>query len=227
MMLLIALLSFVGTHLLMSHPLRAPLVARLGEKGFAGVYSLVSVVTLGWSIWEWRRAPSGLLMWPPLSWAPWVAVPLMLIASILFVGSVSAPNPALMGAPKAPAGSTPRGVMAITRHPMMWSFAIWAVVHAWVSGDARTVLLCAAIGVLALVGARGQDGKKRGQMGEAWSAHERATSFVPFLNQLRGRAAITTLYPGAVATLGGILLFAVATWAHPYLGGPMLPFWSF
>jgi uncharacterized membrane protein len=227
MMLLVALLSFVGSHLLMSHPLRAPLVARLGEKGFAGLYSLVSVVTLGWSIWAWRQAPAGLLMWPPLDWAPWAAVPLMLLASILLVGSMSAPNLALMGAPNAPAGSAPRGVMAITRHPMMWAFAIWAAVHAWVSGDARTILLCAAIGVLALVGARGQDGKKRRQMGEAWTAYERATSFVPFANQLSGRAAIGTLYPGAVATLGGVLLFAVATWAHPYLGGPMLPFWSF
>lgn len=40
MMLLIAATAFVGTHFLMSHPLRAPLVSRLGEKGFLGLYSL-------------------------------------------------------------------------------------------------------------------------------------------------------------------------------------------
>ncbi len=44
--LALATFAFVGTHLLMSHPLRAGLVARLGERGFAGVYSLVAFATL-------------------------------------------------------------------------------------------------------------------------------------------------------------------------------------
>jgi uncharacterized membrane protein len=43
---------FVWTHFMMSHPLRAKMVARLGEKGFSAVYSLVSFATLGWMIWE-------------------------------------------------------------------------------------------------------------------------------------------------------------------------------
>ena len=46
-LLALAAAAFVGTHLLMSHPLRAGLVARLGDKGFLGVYSLVSIATLG------------------------------------------------------------------------------------------------------------------------------------------------------------------------------------
>ena len=31
---LISAAAFVGTHFLLSHPLRAPLVARIGERGF-------------------------------------------------------------------------------------------------------------------------------------------------------------------------------------------------
>ena len=42
--------AFVGLHFMMSHPLRAGLVGRLGENGFLGVYSLVSFATLGWAI---------------------------------------------------------------------------------------------------------------------------------------------------------------------------------
>ena len=49
-MLTLASATFVGTHFLMSHPLRAPLIARLGEKGFAGIYSLVALITFGWMI---------------------------------------------------------------------------------------------------------------------------------------------------------------------------------
>jgi uncharacterized membrane protein len=210
--LLIALAAFVGTHLLLSHPLRPAVVGAVGEKGFAGVYSLVAFVTLGWAIWEWRSAPS-VILWTAPEWAWWAAVPVMILASVLLVGSVSAPNPALVGA-GGTASATPRGVLRITRHPMMWSFALWAVVHGWLSGDARTVALCVAIGGLALVGAWFQDGKKRGQLGTKWAAHEGATSFVPF-----GRGAAN---PGAVALIGGAVLFIAATWAHPLLGGPAL-----
>ena len=212
--LLLALAAFVGTHFVLSHPLRAPLVRAIGEGGFAGVYSLVAALTLGASVWAWRKTPVDPLWTAPQAvW--WLAIPLMLFAAILFVGSVTAPNPALMGAAKT-AGARPRGVQTITRHPMMWAFAIWALVHASVSGDARTVALCVAIGALALVGARFQDGKKRSQLGEHWTAHEAATSFVPFARGLGN--------PGAVAIGGGTFLFVVATWLHPVAGGPDI--WS-
>ena len=52
--LALATLAFVGSHLLMSHPLRPALVARLGERAFMGVYSLVSFIALGWMIFAWR-----------------------------------------------------------------------------------------------------------------------------------------------------------------------------
>lgn len=211
--LLLALASFVGTHLLLSHPLRAPIVAAVGEKGFVGVYSLVAAATLGWAVWAWRAADP-VLLWVAPGWAWWAAVPVMLLASVLFVGSVTAPNPALMGDLRDTSGG-PRGVQQVTRHPMMWSFALWALVHTTVSGDARTVALCAAIGGLALVGARLQDGKKRAQLGDRWISHEAATSFIPFA---RGGN------PGIVALIGGIVLLVVAMALHPVVGGPDL--WS-
>lgn len=218
--LIIALIAFVGTHFLLSHPLRAPLVARFGNGGFAGVYSLVAAVTFGWAVVEWRRAPVGLLWTAPGSAWPLAAV-VMLFASILFVGSMTAANPALMGGGRAASGRSggagvPEGVQRITRHPMMWAFALWAVVHGGLAGSGRTVALAAAIFILALVGAWLQDGKKRGQMGAAWASHEAATSFVPF-----GRGFAM---PGWFALTGGIILFVVATGVHPLAGGPNL--WS-
>lgn len=55
-LLIVALLAFVGSHFVLSHPLRAPLVKALGAGGFAGVCSLVATATLGWAVFEWRRA---------------------------------------------------------------------------------------------------------------------------------------------------------------------------
>ena len=57
--LIIALATFVGTHFLLSHPLRDPLAAKLGEAAFQGVYSVVALVTLGWAVLAFRAAPYG------------------------------------------------------------------------------------------------------------------------------------------------------------------------
>lgn len=212
-LLVVALVAFVGTHFLLSHPLRAPLVARLGAGGFAGVYSLVAAATLGWAVWAFRRAPVE-VWWTAPAWAWPAGAVVMLFAAMLLVGSVATPNPALLG---GRTGGPERGVQRITRHPMMWAFALWALVHGALAGAGRTVALTLAIALLALVGARLQDGKKRGQLGAAWAAHEAATSFVPF-----GRGVAM---PGWPALAGGIALFALATWLHPLAGGPDLWGW--
>ena len=54
---LIAAIAFVGSHFLLSHPLRAPIVARVGEKGFLGIYSLVAFATLGWLAHVYQSGP--------------------------------------------------------------------------------------------------------------------------------------------------------------------------
>jgi len=216
--LLLAVLSFVGSHELLSHPLRRPLVARLGERGFLGLYSLVALATFAWMIFEFRRAPDRLL-WVAPAWAWTAGAVAMLLASVLFVGSVVAPNPALTGAAGAlERHPEPAGALRITRHPMMWSFSLWALVHAGVSGRAATVVLCAGIGALALFGAAMQDRKKSATMGEAWDAWRARTAFVPFA---RGIAS-----PGWTAIVGGAIFYLFATWLHPHLGAPLVGIWG-
>src|SRR5439155_5038182 len=45
MWLLLSAILFVGTHFLMSHPLREPLVGRVGEGPFRAIYVVVSLIT--------------------------------------------------------------------------------------------------------------------------------------------------------------------------------------
>ncbi|MFL6763342.1 MAG: NnrU family protein [Sphingomicrobium sp.] len=118
-------------------------------------------------------------------------------------------NPALVAA-REPRGG-PRGVLAITRHPMMWSFAIWAAVHLALLAMPKAIVFDGAIILLALAGAAAQDRKKSSMMGEAWHEWTAQTAFVPFT---RGVA-----YPGTIAFVGGSLLFVIATWAHPVPAG--------
>ena len=108
-MLIIALTSFVGTHFLLSHPFRALLVKALGANGFLGLYSLVALGTFIWVVQAFGAAPTAMPLWSAGDglWA--LASALMLIGSILFVGSLFG-NPALPGPPdKANTAKQARG----------------------------------------------------------------------------------------------------------------------
>jgi hypothetical protein len=112
--LALAAAAFVGSHFLMSHPLRAPLVRALGEGPFQGIYSLVALVTFGLMLWAYHAIGREPPLWIA-SDALWLATSLLMWAgSILFVGSFVR-NPAFPGA-RGPSGA-PTGVFAITRHP--------------------------------------------------------------------------------------------------------------
>jgi uncharacterized membrane protein len=225
--LLLALVAFVGTHLLMSHPLRAPMVRALGEKGFSIAYSLVSFATLYWVYAAFVAAPRGIDMWPAgeAAWA--IGSALMLLGSILFAGSLVG-NPALPAPGAAQAAAKPaRGVFAITRHPMMWGFTLWAIVHAMLASYLDNIALTFAIGFLALVGAAGQDHKKARLMGDGWKDWQNRTSFLPFGGQLSGRIPWAAAWPGRTAILLGILIWLGASWAHPLLGGPLVGLWRY
>ena len=226
-MLIVALAVFVGTHFLMSHPLRAPLVRALGPNGFLGAYSLVAIPTFVWAIFAFQSAPNGIPSWTAGGGVWGLATVLMLVGSILFAGSLIG-NPALPGPPevaKAAAAKPASGVFAITRHPMMWGFASWSLVHLLVSPQPKVIALTIAIGFLALAGSKGQDAKKAALMGDSWSGWSGRTSFVPFANQISGKSAWSTAWPGRTVVLAGIVLWLLATWLHPMLGGPIAGIW--
>lgn len=203
--LFLSCLAFVGLHFLLSHPLRSPLVARMGERGFQGLYSVLSLLTFGLMIYFYRIIGREPQVWNFGEWVWPVGAVLMWLASILFVGSFLG-NPALPGA-RLERGKAANGVFAITRHPMMWSFAIWAIVHFAVMGTGKALVFDTSIVFLAIVGSIGQDAKKRKLMGERFHEWVAQTAFIPFT---KGVA-----WPGTTAVVGGTMLFLLATWLHP------------
>jgi uncharacterized membrane protein len=147
----------------------------------------------------------------------------MLVASVLLVGSLIG-NPALPNPGKpGPAPTEARGVFAITRHPMMWSFALWAVAHILVFPTTANIVLAKAIILLALVGAALQDRKKEKLQPERWRAWEAKTSYWPFAAIAGGRARFGGFRPHDWA--GGLILWLGATWAHIPLAGMPAGIW--
>jgi uncharacterized membrane protein len=212
---LAAAVAFVGTHFALSHPLRQPIAARIGEAGFSGLYSLVAAATLIWLGIAYREAPPTAPLWP-VGDALWALVTLiMLVAAVLLMGSLIR-NPALPGT-TGPAPAEARGVFAVTRHPMMWAFALWGVSHILVYPVAANILVALAIIILALGGAALQDRKKERLQPDSWRPWEQRTSFWPFAAIADGRATFGRF--GAHTWLGGLVVWLAATWAHIPLAG--------
>ena len=215
--LALATAVFVGTHFLMSHPLRPALVKAVGERAFTGLYSLVAAITLVWMIIAWRAGDDANPFWVAPLWWWLIASALMLAASTLLVGSLignpAFPRPGARPRPIPP----PTGVFAITRHPMNWSFMLWALVHLSLSGSPRNLIVAAGILLLGFAGSFGQDRKKERLLGESWRNWVAQTSFIPFAAFGKGRFGSR----GLIALAGGAVLWALATSYHAPLVSPL------
>jgi uncharacterized membrane protein len=198
-------------------------VTAVGERAFQGIYSLVAFVTLGGLIAAYRAAPPTAPLWPAGEGVWTGAAMVMLVASVLLVGSLVG-NPAMTTVrATGPLPEAARGVFAVTRHPMMWALALWGISHIAVMPTAANIVLSTAIIILALVGAALQDRKKRRLQPRLWPVWEARTSFLPFAAIAGGRARLGGF--GAHALLGGTLLWVAATWAHRPLAGAAVGLW--
>jgi uncharacterized membrane protein len=217
-LLIVAALVWIALHLgLAGTMLRDALVQRIGGGPFRGAFSLLSVVALVFLVWAWHAAPSTLL-WVAPDWLRWLLVLAMLPAFVLFVASVSGPNPTMIG-PQNVGARPPSGVIRVTRHPMLWSFAIWAAVHIIGNGDTAAIVFFGAFLVTALAGMPSIDAKLAGRDIGAWRPLSEATSIVPFAAIVEGRnrfvpSEIGWLTP-AIAVVAWIALLLV----HPWLFG--------
>ena len=189
--LLIAALLFVGSHFGLSSPaLRPLLIARCGEKLFVGLYSLLQIVLLVWLVRSYAVAPF-VPLWSPPGWTAWIPLIVMAPALLLLVGGLIQPNPtAVMQDAKGPPGPAVRGMLTVTRHPMMWAFALWALSHLAANGDAASIVLFGAIALLALVGTLAIDAKKRARWGAAWTGFAARTSNLPLAAAAAGRTRL-------------------------------------
>ncbi len=217
-LLVIAALVWLGIHIgLAGTRLRDRLVGRIGELPFRGVFSLLSIAVLVFLIRAWSAAPTTPLWYAPL-WLRWILVAVMLVAFVLFVASVARRNPTMVGPPGAIA-QPPRGMQRVTRHPMLWSFALWAAVHIIGNGDTAAIVFFGAFLVTALAGMPSIDAKLARRDPATWQALSAATSIVPFAAIAQGR---NRFVPGEIGWL--VVLIAVVAWAvmlfvHPLLFG--------
>lgn len=195
--------AFAGSHLILSsQPVRSRLVSRLGANGFQAGYSLLVLgLFIPLVMTYFANKHTGPLLWsiqpgPITLWTVYVGSAL---AFILFVGGFVTPSPAMM----VPGEPKPRGVLRITRHPVLMGTALWAFVHLLTNGSATDVAFFGGFVVFVLIGTWHQDRRKLATV-PGYREFMEATPFIPFTGggTLRGLREIAPAAAiGLVATV--------------------------
>jgi uncharacterized membrane protein len=132
LLLILGLILFLGAHSLPTVPaLRANLVSSMGENGFKGlmtVLSLVGFVLIVWGFGSYRGA-GYIPLWNPPAGLRHLTILLMLFSFIALAAS------------KGPPGN----IRYRLKHPMLVAVKIWALAHLLANGDLGSVILFGAV----------------------------------------------------------------------------------
>jgi uncharacterized membrane protein len=125
--MIVGLVLFLGVHLLTTQRgLRARFVVSMGEGGYKGFYSLVSLAGLGLMVWGFAhyRSAGMINVWYPPAAFRHITEALMLPAVILVVASYI------------------RGrIYTVLKHPMLAGVKLWAAAHLLANGDLGSIIL--------------------------------------------------------------------------------------
>jgi uncharacterized membrane protein len=208
-LLLVASIAFLATHFVTSTPLRPALVRAIGEWPYRGIYSLVALVTLGWMIWAYTQTPRELIF---TGWrnAPYVVMPL----AFILIACGYWRNPTMVGADKLLKSEDPaRGMIRITRHPLMWGIMLWAAAHIAARGDTKSLVFFGSLLLLAGVGTQLMDARKKSN--PDWPRFAAVTSHIPFVAIAQGRNRIRWREIGWLRPAIGLAAFFLVLAFHP------------
>jgi uncharacterized membrane protein len=209
---------FAGTHMVLSSlGVRGKLIARLGEKAFLGLYSLVALATFIPLVWVYLgNRHGGSVVWNLVA-TPGVR-PLAMAVAVLGIAVIAGgyryPSPAFVGVKKAWGA---RGLTRITRHPLFMGVALWALSHLLLNGFVTDILFFGGMLVFSLAGAAHQDARKRVTDDERLGQFFAESSFWPFAAIIAGRNRLiwqelpwVALAIGAAVAVG---IYALHPWA--------------
>lgn len=128
--LITGLTIFIGVHLFtgFARGSREALISKLGDGGYKGIYSLVSLLGFILIIVGWRQGSTAPVYSPP-EWGPGAAVILMALSFILFTAAY------------LPAGR----IKSFVGHPMVVGTILFALAHLLTNGDLRSTVLFGAV----------------------------------------------------------------------------------
>ena len=215
--LLAAAIAWVAVHIgIAGTAVREAIVSRIGTGPFRGLFVVASFALLYWLGTSYGAAGPVRQLWIAPRWLVVGGMWLLLPAVVLLVCSVSQPNPTSVRGGRALERDEPAtGILRITRHPMLWAFALWAVVHAIALGTLSALVLTGAILLTALIGMPSLDAKYAKRNPERWPRFAATTSIVPFVAIAQGRNRLVLREIGWLRPWLAIVIWGVLIALHP------------
>ena len=212
-----AAIAWVAVHIgIAGTAVREAIVSRIGTGPFRGLFVVASFALLYWLGTSYGAAGPVRQLWIAPRWLVVAGMWLLLPAVVLLVCSVSQPNPTSVRGGRALERDEPAtGILRITRHPMLWAFALWAVVHAIALGTLSALVLTGAILLTALIGMPSLDAKYAKRNPERWPRFAATTSIVPFVAIAQGRNRLVLREIGWLRPWLAIVIWGVLIALHP------------
>lgn len=148
LVLIVGLVVFLGVHSvrIVAEDWRTARIARLGENGWKGIYSLTSGVGLALIVWGYSLARAEpVVLWNAPVWSRHLASLLVLLAFILFAATYAPRN----------------HLKAAIGHPMFAAVKVWAFAHLLSNGTLADLLLFGSFMIWAALGFRSARGRDR------------------------------------------------------------------
>ena len=216
-----AALAFLLTHFGLSvEPVRSLVIRAIGQNAFLAVYSVLALATFGYLVYLYTDVPRTTYLWllnPDFYWPAKILMPLV----CLFVfGGFLVRNPTQVGMQQLLQSGEyeAKGLLRITRHPLQWGIALWAITHIIANGDAVSVVFFAAFLLLSVIGTLHMDARKAAALGQDWHAFAAQTSNLPFLAILSGRNRLVLAELWQPALLAAVTYVALY-WGHEWYAG--------
>ena len=160
-------------------------------------------------VWAYLGAPREML-WTPMRDTPYVLMPV----AFILVACGYWRNPTIVGADRLLKSEDPaRGMIRITRHPLMWAIMLWALSHILARGDVKSLVFFGSLLLVAGAGTLLMDARKRSN--PDFVRFAAVTSNLPFVAILQGRNRLNLREIGWLRPLLGLALFYAVLTFHP------------
>jgi uncharacterized membrane protein len=220
--LLAAAIAFIAIHLLISGTaVRDRITGAIGDGPYLGLFSLASLVTIGWLVIAYNAAEissANRVLYDFGRGARDSGIVVVALAFVLGVQGLLIPNPTAVRQEAAAAkDDTVKGVLRITRHPFLWGVIIWSGFHMLANGDLASVIFFGTFFIVGLFGTFSIDAKRKRKLGASWDRFAAKTSNVPFGAVIGGRNSLQISESLGWRFWVAVALFLAVLFAHPHL----------
>jgi len=191
-----AFVVFLLLHSIPAVPsIRSEIIARVGRPIYFAGYSMVSVVALAW-LFSSALSLDYIPLWHVRPWHAVVTFILAPMGGFLVLAGLTSSNPLSVSIRSS---EEPGAVVQISRHPVLWGFALWALGHIAANGDLRSVLLFGGFALFSLAAIPMIENRAKRRLGERWQSLAANTSIVPLSGFLFARQQPVIDLPMSIA----------------------------